>query len=61
MAAVNRIYGLRERAAVLHDHPSLTALAAHIALLLPGEPQAPAAPPHRAPTSLTGPLGAVCE
>lgn len=31
MTAVNRLYGLRERAVVLHDHPDLTALAAHLA------------------------------
>ncbi|MFJ7630910.1 acyl carrier protein [Streptomyces sp. NPDC097595] len=31
MTAVNRLYGLRERSVVLHDHPDLTALAAHLA------------------------------
>lgn len=44
MTGVNRLYGLRERTAVLHDHPDLTALAAHLATLLPGRPP-PAAPP----------------
>ncbi|MHB9757747.1 acyl carrier protein [Streptomyces sp. BYX5S] len=34
MAVVNRVYGLRERAVVLHDHPTLAALAGHIGALV---------------------------
>ncbi|MFF5393039.1 acyl carrier protein [Streptomyces sp. NPDC013012] len=45
VTVLNRTYGLRERAAALHDHPNLAALAAHIAVRTGAAPApAPAAP-----------------
>ncbi|MFE0775934.1 acyl carrier protein [Streptomyces sp. NPDC058861] len=45
VTVLNRTFGLRERAAALHDHPNLAALAAHIAVRTGAAPApAPAAP-----------------
>ncbi|MFJ5779682.1 phosphopantetheine-binding protein [Streptomyces sp. NPDC093094] len=48
VATINRIYGLHERAVTLYDHPSLAAMAAHIAAV------APAPPPPAAAVSASG-------
>ncbi|MER8062460.1 MULTISPECIES: acyl carrier protein [unclassified Streptomyces] len=46
VSVINLVYGLREHAAVLYDHPDLTALAAHIGARLPtGTGTGPAAAP----------------
>ncbi|MFF0885117.1 phosphopantetheine-binding protein [Streptomyces sp. NPDC003456] len=47
VAAINGVYGLRERPAALHDHASLEAMAAHIAAT--AVPTAPPAAPVQAP------------
>ncbi|WP_435190957.1 phosphopantetheine-binding protein [Streptomyces sp. bgisy126] len=45
VTVLNRTFGLRERAAALHDHPNLAALAAHVAVRTGAAPApAPAAP-----------------
>ncbi|MFF4188246.1 acyl carrier protein [Streptomyces sp. NPDC001691] len=48
VAAVNRIYGLREPAGTLYDHPDLTALAAHIIA---------SDPPHHVPEVMPAAMG----
>ncbi|MFI6475185.1 acyl carrier protein [Streptomyces sp. NPDC050516] len=48
VAAVNRIYGLREPAGTLYDHPDLSALATHIAA---------AEPPHHVPEIMPAAMG----
>lgn len=69
VATVNRIYGLRERAVTLYDHPSLAAMAAHIAVAAPAHAasaasaaasaQAPVSGPARGPVDLNALLDAV--
>ncbi|QNT98175.1 Polyketide synthase PksL (plasmid) [Streptomyces griseofuscus] len=58
ISVVNLVYGLRERAAVLYDHPNLTALAAHIGAQLPAGP-GPVAAPAQAPMPVEALLDAV--
>ncbi|MEV7020225.1 acyl carrier protein [Streptomyces sp. NPDC093991] len=38
VSVINLVYGLRERSAVLYDHPNLMALASHITAQLPADP-----------------------
>ncbi|RST18398.1 acyl carrier protein [Streptomyces sp. WAC05374] len=66
VAVINQTYGIDERAVTLYDHPNLTAMAAHIALLTQAAPPAPAAPepapapaPERAHLTLEALLDAV--
>ncbi|MFI7011808.1 beta-ketoacyl synthase N-terminal-like domain-containing protein [Streptomyces sp. NPDC050145] len=55
VAFLNNAYGLDEKAGVLYDHPSLTALAAHIAARSTDRsaPAAPAAPSAPAPAQIS--------
>lgn len=48
VAAVNRIYGLQERASTLYDHPDLVSLAVHVVAV---------DPPHQVPEILPAALG----
>ncbi|MFG3510729.1 acyl carrier protein [Streptomyces sp. NPDC047821] len=62
VAVINQTYGIDERAVTLYDHPNLTAMAAHIALLTRGAAPAPAVPepaPERAHLTLEALLDAV--
>ncbi|MFC8920256.1 acyl carrier protein [Streptomyces sp. NPDC057116] len=66
VAVINQTYGIDERAVTLYDHPNLTAMAAHIALLTQGAAPAPAVPepapapaPERAHLTLEALLDAV--
>ncbi|OIK06043.1 hypothetical protein BIV23_09960 [Streptomyces monashensis] len=52
VAVVNRMYGLRERAVTLYDHPNLHSLASYINGLLP----AAAVPSSAAPATGPGPM-----
>jgi acyl carrier protein len=45
VAGINRTYGLTEQAALLYDHPDLTAMAAYVTSRVTGAPAAPPAGP----------------
>ncbi|MFJ1641682.1 phosphopantetheine-binding protein [Streptomyces sp. NPDC088256] len=64
VAVINRTYGMSERAVTLYEHPSLAAVASHIALVtkaqtVPAAVRAPAAAPETEPPGVRALLDAV--